>query len=391
MHRTSCAGCGGALSIFADLGRTPLADVFPEKPEDPLPSYPLQAAACDSCGLAQLTEVVADSLLYGPDYGFRTGASPSSLQYMQDLAVYAHSRSQPGLAVEIGCNDGTLLSELQAHGRQVIGIDPSAAARDARDRGLHVMAEPFTASMVRNSGGLAGQTALVVAVNVAAHVADPHDFLEGIRLLLGSGGVAVVEFQYLPDLLAGCLFDLIYHEHRFFYGFDSFAALAEKHGLFPQTYMRTPAQGGSLRVTLVKAAGSDARYGGIAKMERGMMPDLLAGFQARANYARQRIGDVVAGYKGTMYGFAASAKSCTLLNWCYLGVQQLPYVVDTTPGKVGRFTPGSRIPIVGPGEVPDPDAYLLLASNYLGGILRREAKAGYEGDFIVPLPVPVIV
>jgi hypothetical protein len=395
MERAACAGCGHTrLDVFADLGATPLADTFPEDRTTAcgLHRYPLRAASCGGCGLVQLLDVVPDEILYGTEYGFRTGASPSSLAYMAKLAQYAHEIAMPGLAVEIGSNDGTLLADLRQLGREVLGIDPSGASYDAAQKGLRVIQQPFTADLIRESH-LAGRVSVVVAANVAAHVASPHDFFEGLRLLLGSDGIAVVEFQYLLDLLAGCMFDLIYHEHRFFYSLGSFAKLAEQHGLGVQRIIHTPAQGGSLRVVLGKAGQGDGRQK-MADYEDSLLPGLLAGFQARVWYAHNQIAGAVFGYPGEVWGYAASAKSCTLLNYCDLG-PMIKRIVDVTPGKIGRFAPGTGIPICAPGEPfvsDEPDAYLLLASNYLKGILDRERNQnGYKGEFIVPLPLPVIV
>src|SRR5215469_2320470 len=389
MLRTECGGCGhGGLTVFADLGETPLADVFAPTMDEArnLPRYGLRAATCDGCGLAQLLDVIPDAILWGEGYGFRTGGSPSSLAYMADLAAEATGQVHgKGIVVDIGCNDGTLMDRLIHEGlgqSMVIGVDPSAPVTGTRWLDGAIIREPFTAEL---AGQWKGEAALVTAVNVAAHVRDPHDFLEGIATMLAPDGVAVVEFQYFGDLLAGCMFDLIYHEHRFFYTGASFTSLARAHGLFLDRYRHTPAQGGSMRVYLRKRQ-KDCPVWEFAPSPR----DLLAGFQARATYAKARLTDVVMGFHpAVVYGFAASAKSCTLLNWCGLGYPWVGRIVDATPSKHGRFAPGTGLPITGGGE--DPAAYLLLASNYLGDIVRREQAAGYKGRFIVPLPLPVIV
>lgn len=391
MVRSECAGCGHhGLTVFISMGHTPLADYFPGTLEEArnAPRYRLRAATCDKCGLAQLLDVVNDGVLYGEDYGFRTGGSPATLSYMRSLARDAVGQGPGrGLIVEVGCNDGTLMSRLieEYRGRDVVvGIDPSGAAAD------DVVKKPFTAVLARDYEQTAG---IVVAVNVAAHVQDPHDFLEGVRVMLRQDGIAVVEFQYFHDLLAGCMFDLIYHEHRFYYTLGSFRRLAHEHGLFVRRAVRTPAQGGSYRVTLARTGHTE--YGDtLVAYEQDHQEGLLAGFGQRAWYAKNRIHEAVAYHGGKVYGYAASAKSCTLLNWCGLGPQEVPCIVDVTPGKLGRYAPGSAIPIVPERDSIRqgwPDAYLLLAQNYLGAVMRREQAKGYRGQFIVPLPLPVIV
>ena len=118
--------------------------------------------------------------------------------------------------------------------------------------------------------------------------------------------------------------------------------------------------------------------------------DTYAGLQGRAHYFRDRLMDLL--YEEVsdgrrVAGFAATAKSTTLLNWCGIGPSTVSHVVDTTPHKIGRFTPGTHIPIVGPGDIPDPDTYLLLAWNYLS----RLRKDPFPGRWLVPIPQPTIL
>ena len=86
MRRESCVACGGELRDFLDLGSSPLANKFPATADEPETWYPLEAAVCTSCWLAQLREVVPDEALYGEDYGFRTGTSPMAAAYFGELA-----------------------------------------------------------------------------------------------------------------------------------------------------------------------------------------------------------------------------------------------------------------------------------------------------------------
>jgi len=349
---------------------------------------------CTRCWLAQLREVIPDGELYGDQYGFRTGSSPGAVRYFGDMAAelltqYPYLPSR--LTVEIACNDGTFLREIAAAGGPVLGVEPvKPAAEQAREGGLDVIAEPFTAALARDIRTSYGAAGMVVACNVAAHVADPADFLGGARILLGAGGVLVAEFQDLEKLIAGCQADHVYHEHRFFYSLRSFARLAQSAGLAVTGWVRTRAQGGSLRVTLARM--------------HGFIPDSspwleswepYASMQDRALYLKMRLLDLIDAERDegrVVAGYGASAKSATLLNWCGVGPVQVPWVEDITPGKIGRFTPGGHIPIRAPGRAPD--TYLLTAWNYLPDVIRRPAIQDFldvGGRMIVPGPVPVLI
>lgn len=389
--RTACAGCGsGDLQVFLDLGSSPLADRFP-LPGEREDWYPLRVASCGRCRLVQLLDVVPDGELFGGDYGFRTGSSPALAAHYERWAkqlLAEHGDLARWGVAEIGCNDGTLLSHFRAAGCPTLGIDPSSAVHDAAAAGIEVRAEPFTAA-------LAAQTypaGLVIACNVAAHVAEPHDFLAGIRTLLRPGGLAIIEFQYLGDLLAGCMLDHVYHEHRFFYSYETFSALARQADMHPCAVERTTGQGGSLRVTL--AAGPDGNLE-LDGDDALCSPHIFTGMQARADYAAARLRNQLAveGQQDRLVaGYGAPAKATTLLNFAGIDAGLLPFAEDLTPGKIGRCIPGTHIPIVKPGERGRADTYLLLAWNYLSQALHNELLfMTLGGRFIVPGPVPVVI
>lgn len=355
---------------------------------------------CEDCWLTQVTEVVDDGVLFGADYGFCTGSSPSAVSYFSrwaDWAMGLFGERARQLTVEIACNDGTLLDRFRQAGCPVAGVDPAGpASAVARERGLEVHCEPFgwdVAGRIREDHGPAG---LVIACNVAAHVPDLFAFLSGVRRLIAPDGVAILEFQYLPRLIAGGQFDHVYHEHRFFFTLDAFARACEQAGGLPiLAAEQVSAQGGSLRVII--GAGQPSPGVQDLRDAEAWLRDraAYAGMQARAEFTRSELLSVLRGLRRqgvSVAGYAASAKSATLLNFCGIGPDLVSHVEDVTPGKIGRVTPGSHIPITAPGDRPVPGAYLLLAWNYLSGVLRRErAYLDGGGKLIVPVPVPVIL
>lgn len=396
MQRQSCGGCGSAtLDQFLDLGTSPLADAFPTTTTESERRYPLQVAVCRWCWLVQLLEVVDDAELYGADYGFYSSTSPSIVKYDGAFADWAHAKFPEQIrqgVVEIACNDGSLLQHFNRPGIPVLGVEPAAGPAAVAARfGLPVTVEPFTLAVAQRLADQGGRPGLVIAKNVAAHVANLPDFFAGIAHLIVGDGVAVVEVQNLADLLLGNQFDHFYHEHRFYFSAASLARVCFRAGLNLVSTEWTPAQGGSIRAVL--------RSQKLVRFERSFLAEAwlrdgsaYAGVQRRADHLKTRLLDLLEaeGTSGrTLAGYAASAKSTTLLNWCGIGSDLLDCVVDTTPHKIGRFTPGTHIPIVAPGDRPEPDTYLLLAWNYLGDVLRRERA--FRGRWIVPIPMPVIL
>ena len=376
-----CAVCGGCVQKVIDLGPTPIADRL-----DLTETHPLRFAVCTTCWLAQLLDFLPDETLYGPEYAFRTGASLSAVEYFAEYARWATDLlPRRGFVVEVACNDGTLLRHFADAGHDTLGVDRSlGAATEARARDLKVWTTPFNqlvGELLRRDEGSAD---LVIANNVLAHVTDPVDFLAGVAEVLAPRGKAVIEVQYLGDLIAGNQFDHIYHQHRFYFSVASLATLAAKVGLGVEQVLHTTAQGGSIRVVLSKNS-----KGFSVPWDEGWLRrwPTFASFASRVRWIRELLRAMVTQEREagrSVAGYAATAKATTLLS--FTGIN-LDYIVDTTPNKIGKRLCG--IPIVAEGK---PDTFLLLAWNYLGGVLRRE-RAFMErgGRFIVPIPYPMVL
>jgi len=409
-ERTVCRICEGEwgqdnpiLHPFANLGDHPLADRFPRSVNEQEPTYPLRVKVCDRCRLVQHTDIVDDAILFGNDYAFFTGASPSSIAYFKQYAQDVMSRYPDKLAfvVEIAGNDGTLLKHFQKKAARVLNIEPATPpAEVAKAQGIPTLVKPFSL----DTGRVLSQeqeATLVIANNVVAHTDKLLDFLAGINALLSEDGVCIAEVQYLPHLLFNTAFDHLYHEHRSFFSLHALQKACWRVNLVIVDVEEADTQGGSIRVHVKKASSYPKPRPAVeAMLARERSLGLLdgrtyQGFQARVNYTCQKLVQQLQWLKMegfTIQGFGASAKGNTLLNTAGIGPDLLDCIVDLTPYKIGTYAPGSKIPIKHPDEVEKPDYYLLLVWNYLEGVLERESafrEAG--GRFIVPIPTPKII
>lgn len=402
VKRQACGGCGsGNLRQVLDLGDSPLADDFPLTADTAQTRYPLGLCRCDTCTLVQITEVVDDEVLWGGDYGFYSSASSvvaerSRVYATQMMAQF--SRLAKRLTVEVACNDGALLKHMAAAGCRTLGVDPaSGPAAKAREAGLDVVEAGFGFGVANSIREQHGQAGLIIANNVIAHVANLQDFCAGLDVLLERDGVAVVEFQYLADLVTGNQFDHVYHEHRQFFSLTSLDRVLAEWDLMVRSVQQVDPQGGSLRVVIGRTGFPDHSVGHLLRAERWLTDrHALDGLQGRAERIRARLVDMLWAQKQAgkrVAGYGASAKSTTLLNFCGIGPDLIQYMVDTTPMKHGRYTPGSGIPIVSPtADSRQPDTYVLTVWNYLPDVMRRETLFAQQGGrWLVPIPTPVLL
>lgn len=399
MLREICGGCRSTgLYEVLDLGTSPLAD-FSQSPDEDQPRYPLTLLRCDRCTLVQLSYLLPDDILWNGEYPFYTG---SSWPVVEQQATYAAELVQryellaKELTVEIACNDGTMLRNFAAWKCPTLGIDPAhGPTAKAIESGLNVMVESFGLDAAKRIVSKHGNAGLVIANNVIAHVADLDDFISGLKHLLApKKGVAVVEFQYIADLITGNQFDHVYHEHRQFFSLYSLNKALARHDLMVFDVRQTTPQGGSLRVHITHHRDLEHSVKHLLRAEEWLQdPHALDGMQGRANRIRSRLRDILWQMRlesKRVAGYGASAKSVTLLNFCNIDRDLVQYFIDTTPSKHGQYIPGTKIPIISPAaDSRAPDVYLLGVWNYLPQILRRERT--FLGNWIVPIPVPVVL
>lgn len=404
--RTTCRACGGSrLRIFLSLGQMPLANAFLSGPEefDGELRFPLDVYFCEKCTLVQLLDVIDPAVLFS-HYVYVTGASETMLahhrRYADAVADYLGLGPQD-LVIEIASNDGTLLQQFQRRNIRTLGVEPARnLAEQARRDGVPTVDRFFDSELARELRANHGPAKAVIANNVLAHVDDPVDFLRGARELLGGDGLVLIEVPHLQELIARLEYDTIYHEHLCYFSAATLMRLAEEAGLAIVRLDRVPVHGGSLRIWAglaerARGHGADARA--IAEQERRLGLQELnryERFAAEVERNRSRLVELLGSLRAsgkTLAGYGAPAKGNTLLNYCGIGPELLPFTVDKNPMKVGRFTPGMHIPVLPVSALAErrPDYTLILAWNIAGEIAAQQDDYRRRGgQFLVPIPEP---
>jgi SAM-dependent methyltransferase len=403
--RTSCRACGGdRLTMFLSLGLQPLANAFLSGPEEfaDEPRYPLEVYFCENCALVQLLDVIDAEALFR-NYIYVTGTSETiaahNVEYAKTVVDVLHLGPQD-LVVEIASNDGSLLRQFQSNGVRTLGVEPARnLAEIARARGIETIDWFFnsdTGGRVRASHG--GAKA-IIANNVLAHVDDTHDFLTGARSLLEKDGLFVFEVPYLAELLDRLEYDTIYHEHLCYFSMTSLMHLCESAGLGVARVDRVPIHGGSLRVYAGLREGHAPQVLAFAAAEHAAGLDSLARYQrfaADVEESRRTLLALLSRLRSdghTVGAYGAPAKGNTLLTYCGIDTSLISFTVDRNEFKVGRYTPGSHIPVRPVSFLSEarPDYALILAWNFAGEIMRQQ-HAYHEtgGKFITPVPQPTV-
>jgi SAM-dependent methyltransferase len=400
-----CRFCDAPLSrTFVDLGVSPLANSYLE-PADlgrPETFYPLQAYLCEGCFLVQLPEAAAPEEIF-TDYAYFSSVSTSWVEHARRYAEAVIGRFGLGpesLVVEIASNDGYLLRHFKERGVPVLGVEPAAnVARAAAEAGIPTRTEFFTLELARALAAEGARADLLVGNNVLAHVPALNDFVAGIATALAASGVATFEFPHLLRLLEEHQFDTIYHEHFSYFSFHTALEVFAAHGLALFDVEELPTHGGSLRVYARHAEDglkeTSDRVADLLARERaaGLLdPTTYDAFEERVRATKRGLLRFLldAADEGRrVAGYGAPAKGNTLLNYCGVGPDLLPYTVDRSPHKQGRYLPGTRIPIAGPERLREerPDYVLILPWNLREEIVEQMADVrSWGGRFVVAIP-----
>lgn len=407
VHRRDCRGCGAAdLEKILELGPTPLANSFLKSPAEfaSEPSYPLDLYFCERCSLLQLLDVVNPEVMFR-HYLYVTGTSTTIAAHNREYAKTVSDLlglSDSDLVAEVASNDGSLLKCFKALGMKTLGIEPATnLAASARAAGIDTVNEFFSSPVSETIRAARGEARAVIGNNVFAHVDDPADFLDGCRRLVADDGLVTIEVPYVGELLDRVEYDTVYHEHLSYFSITSMLRLCERVGLRAVRIDHVAVHGGSLRVYMSRSRRDHADA--VKAMEAAEhQPDGAADVRRYRKFAedarahRSALKSMLTDLRGQgvrLAGYGAPAKGNTLLNYCQIGTDLLPFTVDKNPLKVGMYTPGMHIPVREPEalmEGPDaPSAVLILAWNFAEEIMQQQAAFRARGGrFIVPIPAP---
>jgi len=404
-----CRLCAAPLThTFVDLGASPLCESYlaAEQLDAPETTYPLHVRTCANCLLVQLPECVGASGIFS-DYAYFSSYSDSWVEHActyVDAMVEQLALGPESFVVEVASNDGYLLQHLVARGVPVLGIEPAAnVAEVARARSIPTevvfLGAEEGARISRKHRG----ADLVVANNVFAHVPDLLDFAQGLRELMAADGLLTLEFPHLLRLIEGRQYDTIYHEHFSYFSLLTATRALETAGLKVTDVEQLPTHGGSLRLHARPVESAHEVAPAVADLLNVEQEAGLHGLQGHAGFATAVLDvkrDLLQffinasrdGHRLAAYG--APGKGNTLLNHCGIRGDLLPYTVDRSPHKQGRFLPGTRIPILAPEHLARdrPDFVLVLPWNLRDEITEQLSYIrDWGGRLVFPIPTLQVV
>lgn len=396
-----CQICRTVCQPGLNLGHQPVGDLIRTRAQLNRPEiyYPMQLYHCPECGLAQLGYVINPEVVYR-HFPFVSGTTETATKHLQSLPqrlVAMLGLSSEHFAVDIGSNDGTLLKGWLPYDVRFLGVDPSGdPVRIANEQGLTTWHDFFTEETAERIIDEFGKADVITACGCFAHIAGLDSLMRGIVRLLAEDGVFASDSQYWLDMVERLHYDNIFHQHLRYYSIKSLIYLFARYGLDVFDVERSDVYGGSIRVY-----GCHAGKRPIAQSVRQLQEtEQAAGlfdeqtwlaFAHKTEQRRRALFDRVYDLKEQgrrVIGIGAPAKASTVSVYCRLGADMLDYITEINPLRIGKYLPGTHVPIVDEEAMfRDPetiDAAVLFAWNYHDEIMPKLRQRGFEAEIILP-------
>jgi methylation protein EvaC len=411
-HTICCSFCDSKkMSQIIDFGKVALAGGFLRSNQfSEERHYPLRLFFCSDCYAVQVIDKVDAEVLFR-DYFYFSSSIKTLRDHFGEYAKEVTSRflkPECSTVIEFGCNDGVLLRPLaDLNIRTVIGVDPAKnIVSTVNDKRIKIINDYFTESVSKDILSRYGQADLVIANNVYAHIPDIQGVTRAVREVLSIDGVFVFEVHYLGKVINEFQYDMIYHEHLYYYSLLSAIKHFERYGMIVFDVKPVEIHAGSMRFYVCKK-GSKHESSVSPAVKALIEEELASGFHLSETFLRfasdiserkAMLMALLAKLKNdghTIAGYGASGRANTMIQYCGINASHLDYMIDDAPAKLGFFTPGSHFKIC-PSTILDqpnpPDFLLIFAWSFLKEIrTRNKSYIDSGGKMIIPLPVVEIM
>jgi NDP-4-keto-2,6-dideoxyhexose 3-C-methyltransferase len=405
---SSCRSCGCAeLKEIISLGKQYVTNFIDDEGKQG-EKYELDLVLCDptkgGCGLLQLKHNTPANLMWDEQYWYKSAISKTIKDDLKDIVDSSAKMINLGdgdFVIDIGANDGTLLSYHNPK-LNLIGFEPCKnVAKEAQNKGFNIINNFFNAQNFKSEYG-EKRVKLISAISMFYDLEDPNSFMKDIVSVLDKKGLFVIQQNYLISMLEKNAFDNICHEHREYYSLFSLKKLLDRYNLEIFDAVENSINGGSIR-TYIKFKdnedlGDEESFRRVKEIEDRELKlgidnlNIYYDFASRINEIKIKLLDFLNKQKEDLkeiYIYGASTRGNVILQYFGLDTRLISAAVDKNPDKWGKKTIGSLIPIISPEEFRkrSPDYLLVMTWHFFDEIKEQESEWFNNGGiFLVPLP-----
>ena len=378
------------LKTIINFGKMPLGNGFVSKNSKKKEYvFELKLGFNEKLKLVQLFNYPSPKKMFNKNYAFLSSTSNSMKLHFEKYAKTLKNKlnKKKFKVLEVGCNDGILLENFKKNYH--VGIEPSHNVyKIAKKKKLNVINKFFNKDLLK-SKNLNTKFDLICGANVFCHIPDIHEMFFTLKILLEKNGIISIEEPYLGDMIKKISYDQIYDEHIFMFSLTSISKIASIFDLEIFDAEKQITHGGSMRYYLThknqrkkskrlkklmdyeKRLGLD-NFKKLKKFEKNCMNS--------KNSLNQKIKELSNKYE--IYGYGATSKSTTILNFCGISKKEIKGIFDTSHTKIGKLTPLTHIPILNYKKNFNkikPKVCILFAWNHAIEICKKETQSLKKG------------
>lgn len=398
-----CQICGSDNLIqVIDLGFQPLANTLQKQLKDnaKMEKFPINVVRCGDCTLMQIDYIVDQSKVYHPDYPYLPGITKTVDMEQKELADYLVDYldlNSKDTVLDIGSNDGSLLSHFKEKSLNVVGVEPTNIAKIANSNGVYTIQSFFNTDSAKKVIQKMGKVKLITSTNVFAHMSTLGDVMDGIVEAMDEDGFFCFENHYIMEIIDKVQYDTFYHEHLRTYSLISLIRLFEIYGLHLFHAQIVTRYGGSIRcVVSKKKISRSENLNKLIEIENDRLINnskkTYNEFIKKIQKSKKDLIKMLAEIKSK--NLTVAAKSCparavVLLHYCNLDESTIDFIAEQpTSLKLDYHVPGTNLKIINEEILVNkkPDYVLLLAWHLSKPIVEKWKKKGLKSKFIIPLP-----
>ena len=374
------------ISPFMSFGKMPIANGFLKNEQFGKEFFfDMEVGFSEDVSLFQLKDHPSPEQMFNERYPFFTSSSKFMTAHFKNFADYLTKNfiNSNSKVIEIGSNDGTLLKNFKDLGIECVGFEPSKNVSDrANSNGIKTINKFFSSKNLSDAKEFVTKTDLICASNVICHIPDLNDLIISIDKMLTKNGSFIFEEPYLGSMFEKVSYDQIYDEHIYIFSASSISKIFQLYDFELIDILPQPTHGGSMRY-IIQRKNRNKKSKNLIKIlenEKLRKLDVLESciqFKKNCETSKMQLIKKINKLKEqnkSICGYAATSKSTTILNYCKIDNKTIKFICDTTPEKIGKFSPGMHIPIVDMKYFKDniTDAVYLFAWNHKEEIFKKE-------------------
>ena len=389
--------------FFLDLGVQPLANNFLKKYSAKQPKYNLKLYFNTKSKMVSISKRIPSSTMFNSKYPYRSSMSSTMRTSFRQLSNEIKKKFNPKLLLEIGSNDGALLTHFNKD--KAIGVEPCKnLAKITKAKRYYTYDDYWDFKLSSKIKKKFKEVDLIYSANTLTHINNLNDVFKSINLILSEDGVLIVEDPSLLECIKNNAYDQFYNEHIYVFSTIALKNLLKKFNLEIFDVKNLPTHGGSLRYFIKKR--SNKKYNVKLSVKKQIDKEIKNGldkfitykdFATKSTKSKKLFLEILKKIKKDnkkIIGYGATAKAVTVLNYCNIDHDLIKNFTDTTPEKINTFLPGKNIKILGYKKdiLKKYDYAFLGAWNFKKEIFKKEKTyINNGGKFITHVPFPRII